>query len=221
MAAKFGGVVIQLANGAGSEICDGMDAMTDQAGMRVIRPAAQYTRVAAGLHWVMAVLIVGNVMLALVAESLPENWIRPGIDLHKSIGLTVLGLVVLRVLWRVAHPPPELPSGYPGWQKRASHTAHMILYGLMVLLPVSGWLHDSAFKYAGKHPLMLYWVVPWFRIGAVESMEPAAKEEFHSVLYTVHTVSAYALYGLLALHILGALKHQWDGARELQRMRVG
>lgn len=195
--------------------------MTDQAGTGNVRPVARYTRVAAVLHWAMAVLIVGNVVLALVAESLPEDWIRPGIDLHKSIGLTVLGLVALRVLWRVAHPPPALPRDYPAWQKRASHSAHMVLYGLMVVLPVSGWLHDSAFKYADKHPLMLYWVVPWFRIGAVQSMEPVAKEEFHTVLYAVHAVSAYALYGLLALHVLGALKHQWDGARELQRMRIG
>ncbi len=198
-----------------------MDAMTDQAGVREALPAARYTRVAAVLHWVMAVLIVGNVVLAWVAESLPENWVRPGIDLHKSVGLTVLGLVVLRVLWRVAHPPPALPPDYPSWQKRASHAAHMVLYGLMVVLPVSGWLHDSAFKYADKHPLMLYWVVPWFRIGAVEVLEPAAKEEFHSALYSVHAVSGYALYTLLAVHILGALKHQWDGARELQRMRIG
>lgn len=181
----------------------------------------RYTRVAAALHWVMAVLIVGNVGLALVAESLPEEWIRPGIDLHKSIGLTVLGLVILRVLWRMAHPPPTLPANYPSWQKRASHAAHMALYGLMFVLPVSGWLHDSAFKYAGQHPLMLYWIVPWFRISGVSAMNPLAKEDFHTTLYAVHAVSAYALYSLLALHLSAALKHQWDGGRELQRMGLG
>ena len=190
--------------------------------MNEVRASApRYTRIAAALHWVIAVLIMGNVGLALVAESLPDGWIRPGIDLHKSIGLTVLGLVILRVLWRLAHPPPALPADYPGWQKRVSHVAHMVLYGLMFALPVSGWLHDSAFKYAGQHPLTLYWIVPWFRIGMVESMDPVAKENFHTALYTVHAVSAYALYSVLALHILGALKHQWEGGRELQRMRVG
>jgi len=183
--------------------------------------APRYTRVAATLHWAMAVMIIGNVVLALVAESLPDDLIRPGIDLHKSIGITVLGLVALRVLWRVANPPPKLPREYPVWQRRLSHAAHMVLYGLMIVMPVSGWLHDSAFKDAAKHPLMLFWVVPWFRIGAVEGLEPASKEAFHSALYTVHAVSAYALYGLLALHVLGALKHQWDGGQELQRMRVG
>ena len=194
-----------------------MDAMMNK--VQAITP--RYTRVAAVLHWVMALLIVGNVGLALVAESLPEGWIRPGIDLHKSIGLTVLGLVVLRVLWRMGHPPPTLPANYPGWQKRLSHMAHMVLYGLMFALPLSGWLHDSAFKYSTQHPLMLYWVVPWFRIGAVQAMDPVAKENFHTALYNVHAVSAYALYSIVALHLLGALKHQWEGGRELQRMRVG
>ena len=187
--------------------------------VRVTMP--RYTRVAAVLHWAMAILIVGNVGLALVVETLPEGWIRPGIDLHKSVGLTLLGLVVLRVLWRVAHPPPTLPANYPGWQKQVSHVAHMVLYGLMFVLPVSGWMHDSAFKYAEQHPLMLFWVVPWFRIGAVQAMDPLAKEDFHTVLYAVHSVSSYALYLVLALHVSGALKHQWDGGRELQRMRVG
>ena len=70
----------------------------------------RYTRLAAVLHWSMAVLIVGNVVLALVAEQLPDAAIRPAIDLHKSVGLTVLGLVILRVLWRWAHPPPPLPA---------------------------------------------------------------------------------------------------------------
>ena len=181
----------------------------------------RYTRLAAVLHWSMAVLIVGNVVLALVAEQLPDAAIRPAIDLHKSVGLTVLGLVILRVLWRWAHPPPPLPAQHPVWQKRLSHLAHLVLYGLMVALPVSGWLHDSAFKDADKHPLMLFWLVPWFRIGAVQSLEPAAKEAFHDQLYAVHAWSAYALYGLLALHILGALKHEWDGERSLRRMRVG
>ena len=194
-----------------------MDALMNK--VQAIAP--RYTRVAAVLHWGVALLIIINVGLALVEDSLPEDWIRPGIDLHKSIGLTVLGLVVLRVLWRVAHPPPPLPVNYPVWQKRLSHAAHMVLYGLMFVLPVSGWLHDSAFKYADQHPLMLYWIVPWFRIGVVQAMDPLAKEDFHTALYAVHVLSSYALYSLVALHVLGALKHQWDGDQALQRMRVG
>ena len=193
----------------------------DGANLTIAAPAPRYTRVAAVLHWSMALMIVGNVGLGLLAESLPDSAIRPAIDLHKSIGITVLGLVLLRVLWRWSHRPPALPAQHPAWQKAASHAAHMVLYGLMFVLPISGWLHDSAFKYADKHPLVLFWTIPWFRIGAVTAMEPGAKEVLHDQLYAVHALSAYALYGLLALHILGALKHEWDGERELRRMRVG
>ena len=184
-------------------------------------PVLRYTKIAAWLHWGTAILIVANVVLAWGAESLPENWVRPGIDLHKSIGLTVLGLVLLRVLWRIAHPPPPLPARYGRLERLGAHVAHYALYVLILALPITGWLHDSAFKDAAAHPLRLFWVIPWFRIGAVAQMDPAAKEAAHSQLYALHAASGYALYALLALHIAGALKHQWDGHAELQRMRVG
>lgn len=187
----------------------------------VSQPVLRYTRVAAWLHWAVAVLIVGNVVMAWIAEALPEDWIRPTIDLHKSVGLTVLGLVLLRILWRWAHPPPPLPAEYGRWERLGAHVAHYALYGLILALPISGWLHDSAFKDAAAHPLRLFWAIPWFRISAISNLEPAAKEVVHSQLYALHAASAYALYGLLALHILGALKHQWDGHAELLRMRVG
>jgi cytochrome b561 len=188
----------------------------------VAEQSGRYTRVAAVLHWLVAALIAVNVVLALTAESFPDDWIRPAIDLHKSIGLTVLGLVLLRILWRLSHPAPKLPGSYPRLERVGAHAAHLALYVLILALPVSGWLHDSAFKDAAAHPLRIFWVIPWFRIGAVANLDPAAKEAFHSQLYAVHTWSAYALYGLVALHVLGALKHQFlDGEPELQRMRVG
>ena len=187
-----------------------------------IAPIARYTRVATVLHWLVAVLIIANVVLALSAESLPDDWIRPTIDLHKSIGLSVLGLVLLRILWRLSHPPPALPGRYARLERVGAQAAHYVLYGLMLLLPISGWVHDSAFKDAAGHPLRLFWIVPWFRISALADLPTAAKEVAHTQWYAVHAWSAYALYALLALHILGALKHQWvNGEAELQRMRVG
>jgi cytochrome b561 len=179
----------------------------------------RYTRTAIVLHWLIAAMIAVNVVLALSAESLPENWIRPAIDLHKSIGLTVLGLVLLRILWRLSHPPPDLPARYARLERFGAHLAHLVLYGLILLLPVSGWLHDSAFKDAAAHPLRLFWVIPWFRIGAIEGLDPATREQVHGAFFAVHAWSAYALYALVALHVVGALKHQFvDRDKELQRM---
>jgi cytochrome b561 len=189
---------------------------------KVTLPLGRYTGTAIVLHWVIAALIALNVALGFVAGSLPDGWIRPTIDLHKSVGLTVLGLVLLRILWRVTHPAPPLPVAYRRWERWAAHAAHLALYGLILLLPISGWLHDSAFKDASAHPLRLFWVVPWFRIGPIADMPAGPKEVLHGQLFALHVWAGYALYVLVALHIIGALKHQfWDRHAELQRMGVG
>lgn len=179
----------------------------------------KYTRPAIVLHWLIAALIAVNVALGLFAESLPENWIRPTIDTHKSIGLTVLGLALLRILWRVTHAPPPLPSGYARAERTASHLAHFALYVVIVGLPLTGWMHDSAFKAASEHPLMLFGLVEVPRIGWIMALGQPDKEHLHEVFFGWHAGFALALYALFALHVAGALKHQWfDRSRELQRM---
>jgi cytochrome b561 len=185
----------------------------------VIARPERYTAPAIVLHWLIAGLIVLNIGVGLTAESFPETWVRPMIDLHKSVGLTVLGLVVLRSLWRLTHPAPALPARYSRAERIGSHSVHILLYGLMAWLPISGWLHDSAFKDAAAHPLRLFWTIPWFRIQTIANMEPVAKEALHARLYTLHAWGAYALYAFVAVHIIGALKHQFvDSDAELQRM---
>jgi cytochrome b561 len=180
---------------------------------------ARYTRTAMALHWLLAVLILGNLLLGLTADWFPEGIVRPAIDTHKSIGLTVLGLVLLRILWRATHRPPAFPAGMSRTERLAAHAGHFGLYVLILLLPLSGWFHDSAFKNAAAHPLRIFWVIPWFRIGPIANLPPAQKEAFHSLWYEIHAYTAWVLLGLLALHVLGALKHQWiDGMPELQRM---
>ncbi len=180
---------------------------------------ARYTRVAMALHWIVAVMIIGNVVLGLVADDLPDGWIRSAVDTHKSVGLTVLGLAVLRLLWRFANPPPPLPDSYPPLERLGAHAAHVALYGLIFALPITGWIHDSAWKGAATHPFALWGVIPHVRIGAIEALDPSTRERIHSIFFDLHVWFGYALYGLLALHVVGALKHQfWDGEPELQRM---
>jgi cytochrome b561 len=181
----------------------------------------RYTRTAVVLHWLVAVLMLVNVALGLSADSLAQRWVRPAIDLHKSIGITVLGLALLRLLWRFAHRPPSLPADYAVWERRASHAAHFLLYLLIFALPLSGWLHDSAWKDAATHPLRLFGMLPWPRIGWITALSPDLKEHLHALFGGWHVAFAYALYALLALHIAGALKHQFvDRHAELQRMSL-
>ena len=182
----------------------------------------RYTKTAMALHWAIALMIVVNVVLGLSAEALPDDWVRPVIDTHKSIGITVLGLAIMRILWRLTHPAPRLPVDYPRWERIAAHAAHVVLYGLIVALPLSGWLHDSAWKDAATHPMKLFGAVPWPRVGWVMDVEPVARERLHDRFGGLHVWFGYVLYGVFALHVAGALKHQWlDREPELQRMLPG
>jgi len=182
-------------------------------------PPTPYGRTAIALHWLVAALITVNVTLALSVDSLPDSWSRPVIDTHKSIGITVLGLALLRLLWRMSHPAPPLPSAYKSWERRASRLAHGLLYALMFALPLTGWMHDSAWKDAATHPMKLFGVVPWPRIGWITGIDPERKEMLHDVFGDWHTALGYVLYALVALHLAGALKHQFiDREDELQRM---
>jgi cytochrome b561 len=179
----------------------------------------RYSRTAIWLHWLIACLIVVNTAVARSVDYWPDDWVRPVIDMHKSIGISVLGLVVMRVLWRATHPPPPLPPGYPRWERLAAHGAHGLLYFLIFALPLTGWMHDSAWKEGPTHPVRIFWLVPFPRIGLIAGLEPGLKERMHDLFFTIHAACAWALYALLALHAAGALKHQLlDGERELARM---
>ncbi len=178
----------------------------------------RYTRPAIILHWTIAVLIACNLTGGLLFDSLPKGVLRPAIDMHKSVGITVLGLAILRLLWRATHTPPPMPP-YADWERRTAHAVHWLLYGFIFLVPFSGWLHDSAWKGAPEHPMKLFWLIPWFRIGPIEHLDPASKEWWHSALFVVHSYLAYALLAAFLLHVAGALKHQFlEGKPELQRM---
>ncbi len=190
--------------------------------MPTLSASQRYTGMAMILHWTVAVLILANLILVWFVDKWPQSWTRPVIDTHKSIGITVLGLVLLRLLWRAAHPPPSLPRDYPRWERWAAHGAHALLYVLILAIPLSGWLHDSAWVGAPSHPLKLFWVVPWFRFSALSNLDPVFKEHVHDVFFAIHKWLAYVLYGLFALHVGAALKHQWiDREPELQRMLPG
>ncbi len=182
----------------------------------------RYTRTAIALHWIVALLMVVNVALGLGAELLPDEQVRFAVDTHKSIGITVLGLAVLRLLWRLSHPAPPLPADYPRWERFGAHAVHGVLYLVMFALPLSGWLHDSAWKDAAAHPMQLFGLVPWPRVGWVMSLDAGLKEQLHGTFGALHAWLGFLLYGLFALHVGGALKHQWlDREPELQRMLPG
>jgi cytochrome b561 len=185
----------------------------------MLSSAEKYTRIAVVLHWAIALLIGFNIILGLGSGYVPDADVRAVIDLHKSFGITLLFLVLFRVVWRLTHRPPPLPAAYRGWEVVASRIAHLALYVLILAMPVTGWVHDSAWSAAASHPMFLFWVIPWFRLGFITGLDPVTKEHVHHLFGHLHTLLSYGLYGVIAVHVLGALKHQLvDRQKELQRM---
>ena len=183
---------------------------------------ARYRGPAVVLHWLIAALIIVNVVLAWTWDRLPDAVVRPVIDVHKSIGITVLGLALMRLLWRASHRPPALPASYHGWEKFLSHAVHGLLYLVMFGLPLSGWIMDSAWKDAATHPMAWFGLFEWPRLAPIVHLDPAVKERIHHLFGAAHGLSADALYLLVFLHVAGAFKHQFlDGEKELQRMWFG
>jgi cytochrome b561 len=180
----------------------------------------RYTKTAMALHWLIALLIVANVGLAWAWPSLlPDAQVRPAIDLHKSIGVTVLGLAIMRLLWRMTHTPPALPQGYARWEVTASHITHWLLYAVIFAMPITGWVMDSAYEKAATTPMYWFGLFQFPRLGFILTLDPATKKAVHDGFGAAHGLIAYAVYTLFILHVGGALKHQFlDRELELQRM---
>ncbi|MFA5968743.1 MAG: cytochrome b [Sphingomonas sp.] len=181
--------------------------------------ARRYSMVAIWLHWLVAIGIIGNIALAWIWPAVADDQVRPLINAHKSIGITVLGLAILRLLWRFTHTPPALPGKYQRWEVRASHFTHLALYFLIFALPLTGWIMNSAWKEAPTHPMFYFGLFRWPSFLGVATLDPVTRETVHSIFGEAHEIAAKIVYVLLSLHVLGALKHQFlDGTRELQRM---
>jgi len=179
----------------------------------------RYTPAAMLLHWVIAALIMANIVLIYTTHQLAPAVQGGLIDIHMSIGLTVLGLVLLRILWRVSHRPPALPAAYAPWERRAAHAVHAAFYVVLLVLPLSGWLHDSAWKEAPANPYYWFGLFEVHRIKWIRELAPPLKEIWHARFLSVHVWSGYILYALLCAHVAGVLKHQLlDRQPELRRM---
>lgn len=188
-------------------------------GEREFRVIARYTKTAMVFHWLVGLLIIANVALAWLWPTVADEQVRPLIDTHKSIGITVLGLAVMRLIWRLTHRPPAFFAGYHRWERTVSHAVHGLLYCIIFAMPLTGWIMDSAWKDAATHPMFLFGLFEWPRITVFQHIDPALRDQLHDGFGAAHAWIAYALYALFALHVAGALKHQLlDRDPELQRM---
>ena len=168
---------------------------------------SRYATGAILLHWIIALAIVAQVSLAwrFGDDHSPTGFALT--QLHKSIGITVLLLSLLRLVWRLINPPPPEPVGLAGWEKLASQVDHWAFYVIMIGIPLTGWIMVSASR--TQIPTLLYGVIPWPNIPGIGGLATPAKHMWNTIGHTGHSALAFGFYGLFVLHVAGALKHQF------------
>ena len=162
-------------------------------------PEPRWGTVAIALHWTMAGLILALFVLGWTAESWHLSPTKLKLfQWHKSLGLLVLTLVWIRLAWRWTHTVPPIPAGTRPWEARVAVAVHRGLYVLMVAMPLSGWLINSAANIPFK-------VFGWFRLPDLVEPDKALK----AAAQVLHLSLFWTLAAILALHILGALRHHF------------
>lgn len=178
----------------------------------------KYTNVAIVLHWLIGIAILFMFVLGWFMTELPKETpktssfdifnlglITWGVEeeqsqrsfyfnLHKSVGLSLLMLIVLRMYWRFTHRPPAFLNSMKLWEKRLAKATHHSLYLLMFLIPLSGIIMSAGSKYGIK----------WFGIKVIPGFDDKAIRE---LFYEFHEIFGLLLLLILILHILGAVKH--------------
>lgn len=156
-----------------------------------------YGRVALSFHWVVVILVLTQLAIGKYASGLGVSMDRlRWMSLHKSVGITILVVVLLRLAWRLVDPPPRLPAAMPRWERAAAHTVHWGLYLLLIATPLAGWLAASADGLS----------VNWFGLVAIPDLV-GKDEALAEIFETAHEIAIYTLVGLFSLHILAALRH--------------
>lgn len=152
------------------------------------------------LHWTIAVLILSIGVIGLVMGELPRSpkffWVY---TVHKSLGLTVLALVLVRIGWRLYAGAPQPVPGTPRWQSKLASLTHGAIYLLILAMPLSGWLYDSA---SGLRPLR------WFGLAEVPKLSPP-NEALAGAMHEAHELLFWVLLALVAAHAGAALYHHF------------
>jgi len=168
-----------------------------------------YTSVAIALHWLIALLIVGQLFGGFYMHKLPDAQSALKFELyqwHKSFGVTILMLTLVRLGWRLTHKPPALPTKMAGWERFLARGAHFGFYALLIALPLVGWAVASSSPIAESVQTYLFGVIHWPHLPFFEGVEN--RKELSHEIAEIHEYLAFAMIGLMALHVAAALKHQ-------------
>lgn len=148
------------------------------------------------LHWLMAVMVIAMLFIGVTMVSTVEPIHMTLIEIHKPLGIAILGLVLIRLMARWRHGAPPLPPELPSVQAAAAHLSHWLLYALLILMPLIGWGMLSA----GGYPIVL--------LGSLHlpSILPH-RDWLHADLWYAHVLLAYLFFAVILLHVAAALFH--------------
>lgn len=177
--------------------------------MQLKNSQQQFGGVAQLFHWAVVVLIITQFVLANKADDLPLGIAKIAtLAQHKSVGMTIFALAILRLLWRFMNPVPAMPVSTPSWQRVAAHISHGALYALIMITPLFGWLMSSARNFP----------VSWFGIFTFPDLIEPNRERYE-FFHEAHEWLAYSIFAIAVLHALAALKHHFlDRDNVLRRM---
>lgn len=150
-------------------------------------------------HWMVVALVITQFALVTLAEDLPLGGQKIALILrHKSVGITILMLAVLRLAWRWMNPSPALPDTLKPYERFLARFTHAALYVLLFAMPLSGWMMSSARNFT----------VSWFGLFELPNLAGQDKGLYES-LHETHEILAAALIVIAVLHLLAALKHHF------------
>jgi cytochrome b561 len=151
------------------------------------------------LHWVIVALIITQFVLANMEGKLPLGMAKLAmLARHKSVGITILGLAIIRLLWRWMNPTPELPNTLKPYERVLAKFTHFTLYALLFAMPLTGWMMSSARNFP----------VSWFSLFQLPDLV-APSRPLYDALHETHEILAWTLLGAAILHAAAAIKHHF------------
>ena len=166
--------------------------------MQLRNTTVRWGSVAQFLHWLIVALILTQVILAAAAGELHGMAKLAMLARHKSVGITILMLAVVRLAWRLVNPTPPLPSALKPYERLLARFTHAALYVLIFAMPITGWIMSSARGFP----------VSWFSLFQLPDLVPKNRPLYEAMLQT-HATLALILGAVASLHLLAALKHHF------------
>ena len=158
----------------------------------------RYTRTAIALHWLIALAVICQIGFGWTLQEIPRGTPERTIyvNFHKSSGLIIGLLILMRLAWRLTHRPPPLPASMAAWERAAARSNHALLYGCMLIMPIAGYTASNFSKFGVKlfNAVLL---PPW----------GADDRAIYAFFNGLHVGTSYVFVALIALHVLAALKH--------------